>query len=229
MIQDSTVGLINDQLRIKLLLVKATGFLATLLVLTSVYSVAMTPQSRRFTLYVPDMTCACIRTTKQAKTIIASETESGKSIYQIFKSMNGGQEVFRVWIGLIIDTERVKFWNYGVVDEQDFNGDGLPDYSWYGGDDSGQAMYLFLSHKNAYTRVDILKTLKAEWTRRFHSKAPYFENIADEYDIRTLVLERSGGKLVLAAIIYRIPQSAADLEKPSETISLRMEESVFKE
>jgi hypothetical protein len=135
--------------------------------------------------------------------------------------------MFRVSIGVIVGTERVKFWNYGVVDERDFNGDGLPDYSWYGGDDSGQAMYLFLSRKNSYTRVDILKTLKAAWTGRFHSKAPYFENVADHYDISTLALERSGSRLVLIANIDQIPESAADLEKRFETIVLRVEESAF--
>jgi hypothetical protein len=91
----------------------------------------MWSETARFALFVPDMTCSCIRTTKQTKTIIASETESGKFIYQVFKSVDAGQEMFRASIGLIVDAERVKFWNYGIVDEQDFNGDGLPDYSWY--------------------------------------------------------------------------------------------------
>lgn len=137
--------------------------------------------------------------------------------------------MFQVSIGLIVDTDRVKFWNYGVVDEKDFNGDGLPDYSWYCGDDSEQAMYLFLSHNKAYMRVDILMTLKAAWTRRFHSKAPDFENVGDRYEIRTVSLERSGGRLVPVVNIDQIPESAADLEKRFETILLRMEEPTFKQ
>ena len=111
----------------RLLLVKATCLLATALVLISVSEVATPSASVQFALYVADMTCACVRTTKQTKTIIASETESGKSI------------------------------------------------------------------------------------------------------IRTLVLERSGGRLVLVANIHKIPQTAADLEKRFETISLRVEESAFKQ
>jgi hypothetical protein len=219
----------NELITVRLLRVKAIRFLATMLVVIAVSEIPMWSETARFALFVPDMTCSCIRTTKQTKTIIASEMESGEFIYQVFKSVDAGQEMFRASIGLIVDAERVKFWNYGIVDGQDFNGDGLPDYSWYGGDDSGSAMYLFLSRKKSYLRVDILKTLKAAWTRRFHSKAPNFENVADEYDLRALVLERSGGKLVLVANIDKIPQSAADLEKRVETIVLPVEQSAFEQ
>src|SRR5688572_27095090 len=107
------------KLWITLPLVKPTAFLATLVILISVSIVATPPQATRFELFAMDLTCSCVRTAKETKTVIASETESGKSIYQVFKPTGGGPELFRASIGLIFDTERVKLWNYGVVDERD--------------------------------------------------------------------------------------------------------------
>ena len=84
----------KERITVRLLLVKAIGFLASMLVVISVSEIPMWSESARFALYVPDMTCSCIRTTKQTKTVIASETQSGKSVYQVFKSVDAGQEMF---------------------------------------------------------------------------------------------------------------------------------------
>jgi hypothetical protein len=61
----SRVALLHERITVKLLLVKAIGFLATMIVVISVTEIPIRSESARFALYVPDMTCACIRTTKQ--------------------------------------------------------------------------------------------------------------------------------------------------------------------
>lgn len=79
--------------------------------------------------------------------------------------------MFRVRVGTYVSWEPEKWWNYGIADERDFNGDGVPDYSWYGGDDTGFEMYLFLSRDGRFERVNILKTVATAWQQR-HRKSP---------------------------------------------------------
>ena len=119
-------------------------------------------------------------TKKETKTAIATEVSVGKLahqvVYQVFWSRTTPRrELFRIEVGSYFSGELVKLWNCGVANEGDFNGDGLPDYSWYGGDDTGQEMYLFLSSDRGYKRVDLLKTVEAAWQRRFNKPLPTLE------------------------------------------------------
>ena len=136
-----------------------------------------------FHLYSVDKGCICIRTTAETSTIRASEKTLGKIAVQIFSARNSpGQELFRVRIGEFHGSDMVKWWNYGIVDEEDFNGDGTVDYSWYGGDDTSFVMYLFMSSGHGYFKVDVLKTLEAAWKRRFYVKAPDFTGYLDVHN-----------------------------------------------
>lgn len=136
------------------------------------------------------------RTTKETRTVTSLETTSDQTIYQVFYSQTGQRrELFRVRIGAIIASEPVKFWNYGIVSERDFNGDGSLDYFWYGGDDSGDAMYLLLSSKRGYTKVDIHETLKRAWNRRFTTKSPEWANVDADYSIGGIAIELSADRI----------------------------------
>ncbi|HWX54461.1 MAG TPA: hypothetical protein VN176_07700 [Verrucomicrobiae bacterium] len=155
--------------------------------------------SAEFRLYRPD-----IKTRKQTKTVAASELRSGGVIYQVFRSRSGQQdELFRVAVGEAGGPNAPKLWNYGIVDEADFNGDGLPDYSWYGGDDTGFAMYLFLSSDHGYTRISLTNTLEAAWKQRFHTDAPKLDNVDGDYSIGNVRLKRVPSGLVLVANVGR--------------------------
>lgn len=146
--------------------------------------------------------CVCIETKKQTKTVIATERQTSTSAYQVFWSRsNPKREIFRVKIGEVVDSALVRYWNYGIADEADFNGDGVPDYSWYGGDDTGQNMYLFLSSGSRYKAVNVLKTVQAAWVKRFHKAAPDLGEADGDYDLRNIRLERSALGLSLSATI----------------------------
>jgi len=132
---------------------------------------------KRFILYPMDRGCVCIKTRKTTGTVRATEIRAGRLAhqvaYQVFWSRTlPKRELFRVAIGGYYNGQGDQWWNYGIVDEGDFNGDGLPDYSWYGGDDTGGVSYLFLSSSSGYKRVDIEKTVEAAWKKRFNKPAP---------------------------------------------------------
>jgi len=124
-------------------------------------------------------------------------------------------------VGSIIDSETLKWWNYGIVDEDDLNGDGLPDYSWFGGDDGGYVMYVFLSSKTGYSRVDVVETLKAAWMRKFRSSPPEIDALGGDYAIKNVFIERSEGGLGLAVSL----ESHAEA---NQTFTFRIEPTDFK-
>ena len=157
-------------------------------------------------LYRIDPSCVCIKTSKQTKTVIATETRVGKVshqvVYQVFWSRTTPRsELFRVIIGSYFNGELVQLWNYGIANEGDFNGDGLPDYSWYCGDDTGAELYIYLSSDSGYKRVDVLKTVEAAWQRRFNKPAPDLGEIGGNYDLDDTVLDRSSTGMVLHAMV----------------------------
>ena len=166
-----------------------------------------------------------VPTAKETRTVTSSETTSGQTIYQVFYSKTGQRrELFRARIGGVIDSEHVKFWNYGIAKEDDFNGDGSPDYFWYGGDDSGDAMYLFVSSRNGYTKVDIYETLKAAWNQRFKTKSPEWANVDADYSIGEIAIERSATGLVLVATVEPGPLNTVE----KESYEFRIRPSDFK-
>ena len=178
----------------------------------------------QFRLYVEDKSCVCISTKKQTKTITAFETRSNKFVYQVFRSrFDTKRELFRVKVGRFEGSEVLKLWNYGIAEEADFNGDGLPDYSWYGGDDTSSEMYLFLSSTNGYVKVDLIKTLRSAWKERFHSAAPDLAAADCDYQLQNVFLRRSESGLVLLANIGPNPLFG----NKNRTYSFRVGETNF--
>jgi len=135
------------------------------------------PNATKFPIYQMEKSCGCVKEKKQTKTVTSTEIYVGKpnqkAVYEVFWSRTKPKrELFRIEVGRSFDGQLVRTWFYGIVDEGDFNGDGLPDYSWYGGDDTGEEMYLFLSSNSGYKRIDLVKTVEAAWHRRFKKPSP---------------------------------------------------------
>lgn len=142
------------------------------------------------------------RPRQQTATLYSSEKRVGKVLYQVFwRRDKPKQELFRVPIGRYIGQELVKLWNCGIEAEADFNGDGKPDYVWYGGDDTSESIVLFLSSGEQYQRTDIIKTASATWEQRFQKRAPDLAGLDGQYGIRSVVLEWSGKELTLDIVV----------------------------
>lgn len=170
------------------------------------------PKAKKFVLYQMDLSCACTKVRKVTKTVIATEINVGKAahevVYQVFWSRTTPKrELFRVEIGDYSSGALIKTWHYGIAAEGDFNGDGLPDYSWYGGDDTGEERYLFLSSDSGYKRVDLLKTVEAAWQSRFNKPPPDLGDLEGKYELDDLELENSSVGLVLDATVRPNPIS----------------------
>ncbi len=157
-----------------------------------------------FVLYRTDKSCVCIRTRAETKTLKATESRRGNLIYQVFRSRKQPTRVlFRVRVGHLEGHDEVKLWNYGISDEADFNGDGDPDFAWYGGDDTGSKFYLFLSSGGTYKKVDIVTTLNSEAMRRYHHTLPGIEAADGVYGLSEIQLDRNDAGLTLTATIYK--------------------------
>lgn len=189
------------------------GFaIAILLLATSPIFGQTRAETKKFVLYQMDLSCACAKVKKETKTAIATEISAGKAarqvVYQVFWSRTTPRhELFRIEIGDYSSGKLVKTWHYGIAAEGDFNGDGVPDYSWYGGDDTGEGRYLFLSSESGYKRVDLLKTVEAAWQRRFNKPSPDLGDIEGKYELDDLELENSATGLVLDATVLPNPVS----------------------
>jgi len=182
------------------------------------------PSPLEFHIYHTDEACSCINTKAETSTIRSSEKVLGKIAVQIFSARNGPeQELFRVKIGKFVDSDMVKWWNYGIADEGDFNGDGAVDYAWYGGDDTSFVMYLFISSDHGYARVDVLKTLDAAWKRRFHRTAPDLTETGGEYAITDVVVRRAASGLTLVTRMKRMNPGG----ETEGTLTFKIEQAVF--
>jgi hypothetical protein len=176
---------------------------ALLLLLLSGSAPTQVAAPQAFSLYQMNESCLCIATSKQTPTLSADEDSSEETKFQVFRSKDRPpRELFRVKIGTPDD-----HWErYGIVDEGDFNGDGVPDYSWYGRDDSSFAMYLFISSgDHRYRRVDVINTVRAAWQAKFHRPAPSLGIIDGYFTLKDLRLEsRSSRDLTLLASVEAV-------------------------
>lgn len=123
----------------------------------------------RVEIFPDDATCHCIRTHHETSSVMASETSFGHTILQIFRDRRSGRELFRVPVGWTENGQQDKWWNYGIAAEVDLNGDGMPDYSWYGGDDGSYEMDIFLSSRTGYRKVDLIDLLQQALSRETHT------------------------------------------------------------
>jgi hypothetical protein len=194
---------------------KCLAIVTLVLSVTPVFS-QVPPKVKKFILFQIDPSCICTKVKKETKTTIATEINAGKAthkvVYQVFWSRTTPRhELFRIEIGDYSSGKLVKTWHYGIAAEGDFNGDGLPDYSWYGGDDTGEELYLFLSSDSGYKRVDLLKTVEAAWQRRFNKPPPDLGELEDKYELDDLILENSTAGLILNATVRLNPISATPM------------------
>ena len=110
---------------------------------------------------------------KNTATLTSTENRVGTVVYQAFHPRNDpSREAFRVDIGSYEKGQLVEDWNYGIILERDVNGDGIPDYVWYGGDDTGQRLLLFLSKDTQYDCINVFKSAEAVWKKKFGKTAP---------------------------------------------------------
>ena len=177
-------------------------FVFVIAVVMSAISISMAQQSKAtlktFSIYKMSPSCVCIATHRHTVSADAKDLNVNGDIYQVFTSHDRQRrELFRVRVG----DSRSKWWNYGIVDEADFNADGRSDYTWYGGDDTSSQMYVFLSTDSGYRRVDVLKTIAAAWTMQFHNAAPDFGSADSEYSLQIMRLGRTPDGMTLDAKI----------------------------
>lgn len=130
----------------------------------------------------------------------------GTRVFQVLINKRTGRELFRVEVG----TTEATWWVYGLVREADFNGDGIPDFSWHGGDDVSDKNLVVLSSPRGYRKVDIDATLRGEWRRRFPADPP--ENLLPEDpSFSQIKLGCRDGRLTLGGVVHY-----SDIEGPKQ-------------
>ena len=123
--------------------------------------------------------------------------QRGKRYYQTILDKRTGREIFRVLVG----TDEATWWVYGLVQEADINGDGIPDFCWYGGDDTSELKLLVLSSPSGHRKINVNETLKHEWRRRFPSERMENGDGTDDPDTSQLKLIRVSEKIVMQAVV----------------------------
>jgi len=164
------------------------------------------PRHAEFELYPADTnmgrTNLQLDDTRSARPIIMKR--AGR-IFQVLIDKRTGRELFRVDIGV----PEASYWVYGLVREADFNGDGIPDFSWHGGDDTSELNLLALSSSRGYRKVDIDATLEREWRRRYPSDSRG-DNLLDDPVFSNVKLVRTARKLWLHGVVHFSDASNVD-------------------
>lgn len=150
-----------------------------------------------FDLFPIDASCVCVDTKTDTATVTSREATIRGRVFQIFRDKATKRGIFRLDVG----SPDVKWWNYGVAAEGDFNGDGVQDYAWYGGDDTSDLKYVFLSSEAGYQRLDVYKTIGKEWARKFPTshRLQFSSDSGDSLTKESLV--RSSGALTLEGVV----------------------------
>lgn len=172
-----------------------------------------------YRLFPEDFSCSCIVAKKKTKTVEGSEVTVRDKVFQVFKDCKSKRELFRVYLG----SPKLKWWHYGISLEGDFNGDGVPDYSWYGGDDTSDELYVFLSSDGAYKKLNVYKTFEAEWARTFHKRVPDFAGFGQDGELQNIRFLRESGGLILAAEYASVMKPVS----PKRKLRVRSENFVF--
>lgn len=143
------------------------------------------------------------------------ERRAGNVVYQIFRTRNDPpRETFRVNIGFYDKGQLVRDWTYGIILEKDVNRDGTLDYVWYGGDDTGQRLLLFLSNKNQYDCIDVYKSAGAAWEKKFGGVAPDFGEVFGNYGIEKVLWDVPANMLTVTVV--------TDQQDDSKTHKMRL-------
>ena len=161
--------------------------------------VLLSQSAHRYSLYPIDRACSCVRTRDKRPNVEPRELTIGRQIFERYSDRRTRKELFRVAIG----EDDSKWWTYVIATEGDFNGDGIQDYSWYGGDDTSFAMYVFLSCRSGHCGFDMLRTLANEWARRSGEEVPDLAIAFGKFDVGHVELQRDSGSdaLTLSAEI----------------------------
>jgi hypothetical protein len=110
---------------------------------------------------------------KNTASLMSTKQRVGNVVYQVFHPRDDpSREAFRVDIGSYEKGQLVEDWTYGIIVEKDMNGDGIQDYVWYGGDDTGQRLLWFISKDRYYDCINVLKSAQAAWMKKFGKAAP---------------------------------------------------------
>ena len=158
-----------------------------------------TPAAQSFVIFPLDNISPRIMTTFwEASNLVDFEIEVGGRVYQVFRDKKTGREKFRVDIG----APDLKWWSYGIRGEGDLNLDGKQDYVWYGGDDTYEVLYVFLSDQSRYKQLDVFRTVKENWKRHFPAiPVPDFDVCYGASRAARISLIHSSMKLTLKAQI----------------------------
>ncbi|HMF90143.1 MAG TPA: hypothetical protein VKL40_05835 [Candidatus Angelobacter sp.] len=163
-------------------------------------------------------------TQDETRTARPKLVKRGKQFFQVFTNKKTGRELFRVPVG----NEEAKYWVYGVMQEADFNGDGIPDFCWHGGDDTSQENLLVLSSPSGYRKVDIYESLQREWKRRFPSDPLEELSEAITADISEMKVVRRSGTVFLEALVsYQDTNKDKVEDMKTYTHRLRVPQSRF--
>jgi len=177
--------------------------LSVFLLLPSFLTVLGQQRAAKFELYPADSnmgrTDLRLDETRSARPIIVKRAGH---IFQVLIDKRTGRELFRVHVG----TPEAAYWVYGLVREADFNGDGVPDFSWHGGDDTSELNLLALSSPRGYRKVDIDATLEREWRRNYPSD-PRDNNLLEDPFFSDMKLVRNAGKNWLQGVVHFIDAS----------------------
>jgi len=122
-------------------------------------------------------------------------------------------------VGTKIDSEWLKWWRYGIAAQGDFNGDGLEDYSWYGGDDTSREEYVVISSPQGYRKVDIDATFERAWKRQYPTKEPEFGPLGRFTAAERI--ERNGETVTLVAAVNTLEMQR------SRTYRLQVDDKSF--
>jgi hypothetical protein len=155
---------------------------------------AQTADKTSFALFPINMKCVCVDIHMAVPGMKIMEV--GKT--QLFLDKKTGHELFQVAIGPWLRSEPRRF---GIAAEGDFNHDGLEDIAWYGAADNFFVMYVFLSSPQGYRQINVLKTFAQEWARESGETAPELGDLASDYALDQIKLERTGAALALTGHI----------------------------
>ncbi|MGA3210407.1 MAG: hypothetical protein ABSD20_03815 [Terriglobales bacterium] len=162
-------------------------------------SMAQAAGARRYSLFPVDLKCLCVKTQNTAPPgMRVMEFGAGNKAVQVFLDKKTNHELFQASLAGWRDVLKPQ---YGVATVGDFNGDGVVDVSWYATVETNFVMYVFLSSPQGYRQIDVLKTFAQEWARQSGEKAPDLGDLAADYAIDQVAMERSAKGLALTGRI----------------------------
>lgn len=137
------------------------------------------------------------------QTVVEEQVTDREKVFDVVRGKQTGQELFRVHIGV----PHLTWWRHGVTGEADINLDGKTDYGWYGGDDTSEVMYAFISSRRGYRKVDVILTFQRAWTRQRPDEKPLTDaHLTSGDQLRDIELTRDSHGICLQGVVDRSMQ-----------------------